>query len=101
MNDNQHLIAIIRSAQDSVDLWRRNARRRDLGSSLTAAAAVHERNGILTSDLDRTIFRQVAYAIQSNVGHGYTNPGRLIDLGEQLGQSDDAPFVPIMSAIDQ
>jgi len=95
------MIAIVHSAQDSVDEWRRNSHRRDLNSSLREAATGHQLDGILTSALDLTIFRCVGFAIQANVGHGYTNPARLINLGEQIERAAEGWQLPQDSTPDR
>ena len=84
MEQHERVAAIIRSAQDTVDSWRRNPNRKSLNSALQVAADEYHRLGVFTSKLDRETFRRIAYAIQANVGHGYTNPERLIDLAYDI-----------------
>jgi hypothetical protein len=85
VDEHDRISTIIHSAQDTLDAWRRNPNRRTLNDALTKAAEEYHRLGILTNHVDRQIFGRVGHAIQANLGHGYTNPRRLIELAQELG----------------
>jgi hypothetical protein len=84
------LTALVRSAQDTIDSWRRDPKRPTLLEASERAEAELGKAGVISSALERHIFRRVLFAIQANKGHGYTNPRRLLEIVQDILEDRDA-----------